>query len=579
MRRKFGKRVISVCLAVTMILGSLSGCAGAYKPASNMDDFINNKDTIKLTVFSQTANWSGAQGGWGAVLLKDLFNVELTIIPDTDGTYETRMESGDLGDIVMWGNNDIQYQEAVRQGRLFNWESEDLVKNYGPDIVKYFSQALETNRSINEDNKVYGFGHGATNVEGDHDLFFYDWGIRWDLYQQIGYPEVKNWDDLLETFKKMKEICPTGDDGKPTYAASIWSDWDGDMVMYVKALASGYYGYDELGVGLYDAKDGSFHGALEENGPYLEALKFCNQLYRNNLLDPDSMTQTYDTMISKVRNGNVFFSVFDYAGSIAFNGEEHLAQNKYMASLVPTEAHNIVYKLNTGGNERVWSIGANTLYPEKCMQILNWLCTPEGAMTIWYGPKELMWDYDENGNTYFTDLGRECFTATSTDLSGVEWTSPYTGKTYTLSGTFNDGMLQLNNITWAMGATNPDSNGERFNQATWASQLGEPKNETEADWREKTGAESAQEYLDSTDFSLVPKPVYASAEKNSELDLQWQQVTKAIREGTWKAMYANSDGEFEALVNEMITAADGYGYDACVKWCEDDAALRYSIQK
>ena len=578
MRKTFVKRATGIGLALVMVLGLLTGCASDYKPAGNAEDFINNKEPIDLTVFSQTANWSGAQGGWGAILLKDLFNVNLTIIPDTDGTYETRMERGELGDIVIWGDNGVQYQEAVKQGRLFNWESEDMVKKYGPDIKKYFSEAMEANRRLNDDGKVYGIGHGATNKEGDHDLFIYDWGIRWDLYKKIGYPKIEDWDDLLNVFKKMKKICPAGDDGKKTYAASLWSEWDGDTVMYVKALASGYYGYDELGIGLYDSRDGSFHGALEEDGPYLKALKFCNQLYRNQLLDPDSMTQTYDTMISKVRNGNVFFSVFDYAGSIAFNGKEHLAENKFMAPLVPEKARDIVYKLNTSGYERIWSIGANTMYPEKCMQILNWLCTPEGAMTIWYGMKDLMWYYDEKGNTCFTDLGRKCFNASSTDLSGIKWKSPYTGKTYTLSGTFNDGMLQFNNITWAMGAKNPDSKGERFNQATWASELGDARNQSEADWREKTGSTSAQEYLDSTDYSLVPKPVYSSEEKEPELELQWQQVTKAIREGTWKAMYAKNDKEFESRVKKMIEAADGYGYGACVKWCEKDAALRYSVQ-
>ena len=90
------KRVLSAGLASLMIMGSLAGCGGGKEPVSvNVgtgtaggpdDALLNNEETINLTVFSQTANWSGAQGGWGATLLKDMFNVELTIIPDTDGT-------------------------------------------------------------------------------------------------------------------------------------------------------------------------------------------------------------------------------------------------------------------------------------------------------------------------------------------------------------------------------------------------------------------------------------------------------------------------------------------------------------
>jgi putative aldouronate transport system substrate-binding protein len=461
---------------------------------------------------------------------------------------------------------------------LFNWEDEDLVTTYGTNIEKYFPDALEANRTLNDDGKIYGIGHGIASQSGEHDLFFYDWGTRWDLYKQLGYPEVKDLDDLADVLGQMKKICPTGDDGKSTYGVSIWPDWDGDMVMYVKALASGYTGYDELGIGLYDSKTGKFYDCLDENGPYMEALRFFNKLYQNGLLDPDSMTQTYDTMIAKVRNGDVLFSIFDYAGSTAFNSDQHIQANEYMAPLVPTDAHDIVYALNTTGNERIWSIGSNCAYPERAMQLIDWLCTPEGGMTLWYGIKGLMWDYDKDGNTYFTDLGKKCAADASCDLTGTQWTSPYTGKTYTLDGTFNDGMLQMNNITWAQGATNPDSNGEKFSSVTWASQIGEAKNDTEADWRTKTGAKSTQEYLDSTNYTMVPKVNMAASEKSSELDLKWQQVTKAICEGSWNAMYAKSDAEFTQIVSQMRKSCDGYGYSDCVKWCQDEAAKRFSLQ-
>ena len=79
---------------------------------------------------------------------------------------------------------------------------------------------------------------------GSHENFFYTWDIRWDLYQQLGCPQVKNLDELADLFLKMKEICPTDENGNETYAISIWPDWDGNMVMYVKALATAYYGWD-----------------------------------------------------------------------------------------------------------------------------------------------------------------------------------------------------------------------------------------------------------------------------------------------------------------------------------------------
>lgn len=578
---KFGKRVLSLLLTGAVTAALLSGCGIKKVTVLTDDDIINNKEPIKLTVFSQTANWSGAQTGWSAVLLKDLFNVEITIIPDTDGAYQTRMEKGNLGDIVVWGSNGDEYKSAVDRGLLFSWDDEDLVKKFGPYITENFQDGLQANRELNDDGKCYGTGYAITNEPGQHDTFIYDWGIRWDLYKELGYPEVKDLDALVDVLGQMKAICPTGDDGKPTYGMSIWSAWDGNMAMYPKALASAYYGYDELGYGLYDSQTGQFHDCLEENGPYVEALRFFNQLYQKGLLDPDSMTQTYEDMMAKTQKGNVFFSIFDYAGSQLFNTAEHIAQNKYMDPLVPTDASVIVYGLSTGGNDRIWSIGSKALYPEKCMQILNWLHTPEGAMTIWYGIKGLMWDYDGNGNTYFTELGETCYFDPGHDLTGVEWTSPYTGKTYTLDGTFNDGKIQMNNITWGFGAKNPESaESECFHYSTWQSQMGQPKNDTDADWRAKTGSNGTQAYMNTVNYTVVPVvSTYHEPARDAELELKWNQVKTTVVNGSWNAMYARSDGEFDSIVSKMRADADAYGYGECVDWCREQAAIKFSMQE
>ena len=65
------------------------------------------------------------------MLLKDMFNVELNIIPEQDGTYSTRMEAGSLGDIVVWGANGDDYKNAVAKNMLLDWEQFDLGKKYG----------------------------------------------------------------------------------------------------------------------------------------------------------------------------------------------------------------------------------------------------------------------------------------------------------------------------------------------------------------------------------------------------------------------------------------------------------------
>ncbi len=568
------KRLAALVLALVMVSGLLTGCGS------------KEKDYITLTIYSQLANYSGEMQGWFAQILKDKFGVKVNLIPDGDGVFDTRMEAGDLGDIVVWGSDDKDYLQAVSAGLLYDWEEDNLVQEYGPYIWENMQDALNKNKVVSaqkdkdgnvigEANTIYGFGHNVASSSESHEAFFYTWDIRWDLYQQLGHPEVNDLDDLMDVLVDMKEICPTADNGKPTYAMSLWPDWDGNYVMYVKAMATAYYGYDEFGFGHYNVRTGEYYDALSPDSPYLEMLAWFNELYRNGLLDPDSMTQTYDNMIEKVQNGQTFFSIFNYAGSLAYNKEVHYGKdeegneiNKIMESLVPTEACPIVGGLSTIGGNRVWSIGAKTQYPELCMEIINWLCTPEGRLTMDYGPKELCWFFVVIGNIYFTEFGMTCFEDRTT-LMPNEWGG----------ATFNEGAFQVNNTTWSSADINPES-GERYDQQYWASNLvPEGRCEAERDWRAYTGYETLELYMDSCNYAVDVPTTFSFPEREPQLESTWVQVATCLKDYSWRAIYAETEEEFQSIVNEMRGRAKSYGYDSCTQWTIEQAAIRNALQE
>ena len=558
------KRMISMLITVAMMCALFVGCVN---PGTN-------DGPITITVFSELANFSGEQTGWVAKMLLEKFNVVVNIVPSTAGVYETRMEDGFLGDIIAFGGDGENYTRAIEAGMLYDWNYDDLLKEHGPYIHANMQDALAKNAKLSEsvtgEKTVYGFGHDVAGSSENHQSFFYTWDVRWDLYKELGYPEVKNMDDLLQLMIDMKSICPTDENGNETYALSLWPDWDGDMVMYVKAFASAYYGYDEHGVGLYDPSTGNYHDALEKDGPYLTALKFFNKLYQNGLIDPNSASQTYDNMYEKVQAGGVLFSIFNYSGSLGYNSVEHLAEGKYMSALVPTEARPIVYGMSTAGSNRVWAIGSNTAHPEKCMEIINWLCTPEGVMTYNYGPQGLCWDYDENGYAYLTEFGKTCRGDRSTQMIG-----DFAG-----TGDFNSGCFQVNNTTWSLDAVNPDSKvGETFNYESWRSYLDGEPTAIEKDWRDHTGVTTVQEYMEKTNYMLSPNAGYVMSAKSGDFKTTWSAVTDVIVTYSWKAMYAKSDGEFTYLINQMISQANAYGYQECAQWSANEAAIRYAMQE
>ncbi len=524
------------------------------------------KETVTLDVFDQLANYSGEQIGWFGQVMLEKFNVKLNIINDPQaGVYATRMEAGNLGDLVVWGDDKDDYIQAVDKGMLYDWNEDGLLEDYGPYIKENMPYALEKNTNLSG-GTTYGFGHDVAVDATARQDFFYTWDVRWDLYKQLGYPEVKNLDDFVTLLENMKKICPTDDNGKPTYGVSLFNDWDGDMVMFVKSLVTAYYGYDEFGFGFYDPTTQKYYPSLVENGPYFTALKFYNTLYQKGLLDPDSQTQKYDGMTEDFQNGTAFFNYFNWMGSGLYNSDTHAQAGKGMYPLVPKEATPICYGQNVYGSNRVWTIGAKTEYPELCMAIINWLSTPEGRMTSEYGPKGVTWYYDDNGKTNFTELGRACRLDILTPMADG------------YSGSFQDGMNQLNNTTWGIDSLNPDSKGETYNYKKWESFVTEAQSEIEADWRNVTGSTTPDEYMGKTQYRLSPGTTYSGSPKPDDLMVLWNQVAECIKTNSWKAIYASSDEEYNKIVADMIAQANEYGYADCVAFQENEAKLRAACE-
>ncbi len=605
--KKNTRKLLALLLSLVMLVSVLAGCGdggndgttpsdgstpggeskpddGTTPPSDGNEDLYLAGDPdkpITLNVFSQVANFSGKQGGWGAIVLRDKFGIELNFIPNTDGALETRMENGDLGDIVVLGDAGENFRKAVSQGLLFDWEDEGLLDDYAPNIKSTFPVALDAMKEVSGDGKLYGIHNEVALDDSDHADFSYTWELRWDLYKKLGYPEINTLDDLVEVLEDMHELDPTDDNGNPTYALSLWPDWDGDMSMYIKCLATGMTGYDgdKGAMGFYDPETGNFYGCLDDNSPYLQALKFANKLNQRGLLDPDSATNTWEKYTAKVQAGGTLFSIFNYAGSEQFNTPEHMAAGEFMTTIQPKAATNFVNGLSLSGSSYVVCIGSRTEYPEDILHFLDWLYTPEGMMTSLYGLQGLMWDYNEDGTTYFTDLGLKVANDPSYDLSGVEWTSPWTGRSYTLDGTFNDGHFQFNFNPWSLYAENPDSiEGETFNKTSWASYATDARCDMEQDWRDHMGYTNINEYLDDQKYILAPTVNYTASDMSKELQMTRSQVGTAIKQYTYQAMYAKTDAEFDALVAEMKDRCNEYGYDQCIEWAKNEAARLYQMQ-
>ncbi len=506
------------------------------------------EETITLTVYDELSGFSGMQEGWMADVLLEKFNVELNIVSGgNDDILINEFSEGNKADIVLFAFEET-YRDALLKGQLYNWEKEDLLDVYGTYMKNNLSDDISYNREQNREfitlekeskiqQGVYGIRSNCSLVEQDKGMILHTWDIRWDLYKQLGYPEIKNLEDLYQVLKDMQNLQPLDDNGKKAYAASLWKGLFSDqnhMIGGIGETISAYYGFVEDNTSLYNSNI-SLH-KLEKAGPYQQILQWYNKLYREGLLDPDSKKLEFEDMEYKMKNGSILFSPVNYMGSAMYNTEAHLKEGKMMVSVKPEEAVPIEYEVD-GVSPIVFGIGGDSKYPQKAMEIINYMATPEGMLTILYGPKGVTWDYDEEGYTYLTELGQKVNEDGETKL----------GNDY--EGSFNDGRLKITNYVLSADSTNPESNGDRFRSNMWKFNY-EDVSDVMKDWQEKMGFYSEQKYLEAGTSVLIPNELEYSENSNST-EGNIEEKNKMINEYSWKAIYAESEEEFWKIMDQM----------------------------
>lgn len=544
---------------------------------ANLEGIIPT-ETVTLTVSSQTANSNGEQLGWFADVMLEKFNVKLNIINSKGDQFTTLMESGDLGDIVMFGEIGTNFTDSISNGYLLDWNEDNLMERYAPyiwnqkdtDLKKVFEKSTSVTNGT-----IYSIGNEVASADKDaHQLFIYYPCLRWDLYKELGQPEISTLEDYVDLLADMQALEPTSDIGTKTYGVSLHTAWESTafMVMYVKSTAA-FYGWEEFHCGLFNSETQEFQGCLQEDGIYLRCLKFYNMLNQKGLIDPDSETNDWSAVSESMTNGETLMDIFNYVGEY-YNTEEHLSAGKAMVPITADDFTTLVNGFNSyGGNYQI-AIGSKTEYPELCMAIINWLYTPDGNLTFLYGPEAKTqdpsdtsgcWYYDDEGNLYLTDIGNQCQITKETLFNGSK---------------FSDGTAQYNVQAWAKDAPNPKSNGETYNYQHWKSYTGINNYDIIKDYYSTYGVESFDEYIEKMNDSIVivPGTEYVATARNKALKATWAYVYDIVKTQSWLAIKAKTDAEYDQIVADMIQKANEAGYQECLEYSENEAAIRAELE-
>lgn len=571
------KRILSVLLAVTMTVSTLAGCGGGTDAPGTTDNSQStgtqeeaagdtqtetdaasgtsgtdaSGDLLQIEIYDVAANYQGVQSGWFDKVVKDRFNMELSIIAPQvagDAVFQTRASSGNLGDILVLERAD--FADCVEAGLVKDISAD--IGNY-PNLMDYKEQIDTLNNGLpGNSGQTYGIPSEMTNTSPTsytQDVIYSSPMLRWDLYSELGCPEIADLDGLLDVLEDMMEAHPTNESGDPAYPFSLWADWDGgDGMLGIANVVqlTTWYGEKIKGSAILKA-DNTFTPLTDKSATYYKILHFLNEAQRRGLVDPDSGTQDWNSAVAKMSAGQVY--LMWYSWQVGFwNSQDRLkAGNAFIFTPVKDQ----IYYADADsyyGSTRVFAVGSQVEGEkyERIMKFLDWYASPEG----------LTFQHDgiEGFNYSIGDDGKFTLMNDNALMDNLPVPEEYGG------GGYNDGNNAINQWIVAAISTNPNS-GESYTCQYWSTYKEATMTDMKREWQEQFDAEEPVDYMKKNDVLLISPNVSVSLPSDSsDISVIRNQCNDTLCDYSWRMIFAKDDAEFDAMWDEMCTQMDGFGF-------------------
>jgi hypothetical protein len=235
--------------------------------------------------------------------------------------------------------------------------------------------------------------------------------VRWDLYKQLGYPEINSDDDYIKVLQDMVNLYPATEEGLPVYAMGGIDNfqWWYQRGSFIRETGSANFwtfnGYQYCAS--YENME-LLNGYMDPNhSAWWTDMVFFNKLWNLGLMDPDSFTMTmaerdektkakqyvgFQQRVNTLYNETVISDPNTDIGYVMIpSSNAVMAGNKLCpAGGMPTDSHFIF---------------ANSPNWEAAAEVLNFFHDPEVVRVMWNGKQGVSWDYDSSGKPFLTEKG------------------------------------------------------------------------------------------------------------------------------------------------------------------------------
>ncbi|MDO5434841.1 MAG: hypothetical protein Q4G19_00565 [Clostridia bacterium] len=551
------KKVLSILLCLSLLV-SVIGFAAA--------------DELKVVTIGLNHSSDLDGGKWYSSnelkVLQEQYGIKIEYVYYDSEQYANLIAGGDFPDIMT--ANDT-YLQTIRDN---NWALN--LDEYQDKLPHVFSETYTQTNQLSRDllggeekKLLFLFpGIGPENTNGnDND----GWGIkvRWDLYKELGYPEINTADDWIQVMKDMVALYPETESGEKVYGIGTWNAFSrfyqtGCMLVEGGNLNPWVYGGTMYMSGWEDTV--LYNGYTNtERSAYWTAMKFFNKCWREGLFDEDSFVMTSDELKAKVRAGR-YVSAVPYEGKELYPEVSKDDPETLMAivNVGAPAAFVFANKLQLTGNapsDNLW-VNAKCKDLDATLQVLDFFSDPDTIRMMYNGIKGVDWDYDENGKPYITEKGLK-------DIADYGRSTP---EYYEATGIYGQ-ICEF--IRFVDTGVHPD--GYTYNLTETFDVRAQTLNSWQKDYSEHYGVSCPSEYLVQTvkegktnDLSNDYGQMIALAFPTTPTDIKMimDECAKIAQEAMPELIMAKTDEEFEAVQQRLFEEWEEAGESEAWAWAE-----------
>lgn len=406
------KKMTAVLGATALVVSCLGGCGSSKESASTSKTTAKSSDDVDMSEkvdisIGGLSLFDSATTTWPTEVIKaveEKFNCTITVKPYDQESLNLDLSGGNTTDIVQIADANI---EGVLKGKhavnLLDYKN--IAPNIFSDDMNYRNTIMQNFKSDGDDTQYFVTPHVVTdNAEKNYgSVIPTGYVVRWDLYKQIGCPEINNDDDYIEALKAMKEIYPKTEDGLETYAMSAYNDSDLHTYFFKGCLGEGYVNLED-GLYVQDAKTNDlvvdvYDKDEDVKTPFWSGVEFYNKLYREGLLDPDNFITQGEDLTEKYTKGQYLGGTVNWFYG-TYNTNNKGTDKEYIA--LPSKLGWVNEPNKAGWTGKYLFVSSHSPNIERAVMVLDYLQSSEFARSAESGI-EGRWEKGDDGKPHLTE--------------------------------------------------------------------------------------------------------------------------------------------------------------------------------